>query len=82
MVDNPPPNPRFEDYEKDIPYEETVLSSDLGTVTFRDYGAGNVWLGLREGNKPNSPPEIFVQLTERQQVTLSSLFIECRRRSK
>ena len=65
--------------EAEPSYEETVLSSDLGTVTFRDYGCGNVWLGLREGNEPQSPPKVFIQLSERQQRTLSALFIDCRR---
>lgn len=65
--------------EPERPYEETVLSSDLGTITFRDYGQGNVWLGLREGNEPASPPLVFVRLTARQQRLLSGLFIDCRR---
>lgn len=68
-----------EQIEPDVPYDETVLASDTGTVTFRDYGDGNVWLGLREGNDSRSPPKVFVKLNHRQQVTLSSLFIECRR---
>lgn len=63
----------------DTPYEETVLASDYGTVTFRDYGAGSVWLGIREGNEPASPPQVFVRLTLRQQKMLSGLFIDCRR---
>lgn len=67
--------------EEEYPYEETVLASDLGTVTFRDCGNGEVWLGLRRGNDPHSLPEVSVQLTQRQQVTLSSLFIECRRQN-
>lgn len=59
--------------------EETVLASDTGTVTFRDNGNGDVWLGLREGNEPNMPPEIFIRLTGRQQSTLIGLFLESRR---
>lgn len=64
---------------EDYQYEETVLSADTGTVTFRDYGDGNVWLGVREGNEPESPPKVIVQLTLRQQRVLSGLFIDCRK---
>lgn len=71
---------RIDDEEaEDINYEETVLSADTGTVTFRDYGDGEVWLGLRRGNEPNSPPEILIALTQRQQETLFGLFVECGR---
>ena len=65
--------------EEDKPYEETLLAADTGTITFRDYGNGNVWLGLREGNEPDSPPKVFVRLTLRQQKMLSGLFIDCRK---
>ena len=65
--------------EEEKPYDETVVASETSTVTFRDYGDGNVWIGLREGCDSRSPPKVFVQLNHRQQVTLSSLFIECRR---
>lgn len=67
------------DIEDDFQYEETVLATDWGTVTFRDCGNGEVWLGISRGNSPHSPPEISIKLTQRQQTTLSSLFIECRR---
>ena len=39
-------NDEYED-EEDV-CEETVLAADTGTVTFRDYGNGNVWIGLRD----------------------------------
>ena len=64
--------------EKDFPYEETVLAADTGTITFRDGGTGNVWLGLREGNEPDRPPQVFIRLTRRQQRVLSSLLSNCR----
>lgn len=64
--------------EIDKQYEETVLASDLGTVTFQIREDGKVWLGIRHGNHPHSPPEISIQLTKRQQLTLSGLFMDCR----
>lgn len=69
----------FIEAETPRPYEETVLAADTGTVTFRDYGNGDVWLGVREGNEPESPPRVFVKLTHRQQRVLCGLFIDCRK---
>lgn len=65
--------------DQDSLFEETVLSSDLGTVTFRQTKPGIVWLGLRRGNEVHEPPEISVQLTQRQQDTLADLLLDVKR---
>ena len=70
-------NDEYEDEEDAC--EETVLAADTGTVTFRDYGDGNVWLGLRDENDPHKPPSVIINLTPRQQATLLNLFIDSRR---
>ena len=46
-------------------FRETVLASDIGTVTIRSE-RGVASLGLARGNKPHADPEVMVNLTARQ----------------
>lgn len=52
-------------------FDETVLSSNRGTVILRGgYGREEVWLGVTEDNDPESQPDVIVPLTPRQQKAL------------
>jgi hypothetical protein len=59
--------------------EETILAADTGTVTFRDYGNGEIWIGLHEDNDPNVRPRVIIPLTQRQQSILLNLIMDSRR---
>lgn len=52
-------------------FDETVLGADTGTLTIRSgYGCNKMWLGIHQGNNPNSAPDIGMFLTPHQQNAL------------
>lgn len=50
--------------------EHTTLATDLGTLYYREYEDGEIWLGLSEGHQLHNDPEVCVCLTKSQIVAL------------